>query len=179
MIGKNLFDPHWWYSHAKHGTWRKYELNFCHVQWHCGAIWTPAPAFVAVGYAQEIVIVAKTAKTPSPAETFAQRLLSRKKDSADATQAGFDGELLASSPRVHELLVTVLKDEKKILEPASLLVFARGGSFHCCLSHKALDLRWWGEGSGLRQALAALEANVAKEAGQEPSNGSGGNTANT
>lgn len=123
--------------------------------------------------------MAKTAKQATPAETFAQRLLNRKKDSSDSTQAGFDQELIEATPRVHELLVTVLRDEKKVLEPASLLVFARGGSFHCCLSHKALDLRWWGEGPGLKQALLALEANVAKEEGQGPSNGGAPNTGHT
>jgi hypothetical protein len=178
-MARTPFNPHWWQMHSLYGRVSRHVVLHPLVTWHCGTIMTSPRGRVAVGRAVEVWKMAKTAKSQPSAETFAQRLLNKKKDSAESTQAGFDGELLASSPKVHELLVTVLKDDKKTLEPASLLVFARGGSFHCCLSHKALDLRWWGEGSGLRQALAALEANMAKEEGQGPSNGSGSNTATT
>jgi hypothetical protein len=167
----NAFDPHWWYSHAKYGQWHKYDFAANGVHWWCGGLWLPARAWVSVGMLFKGDAMAKSAAKPKESDTFAQRLLARKKDTELSSQAAFDSELLESSPRVHELLVTVLREDKKVYEPASLLVFARGGSFHVCLSHKALDLKWWGEGPGLRAALAALEANVAKEEGQGSLNG--------
>lgn len=116
----------------------------------------------------------KKAKAES---TLAEKLWARKKEEAGRTSAGHDGELAKELPYLHELLTTVIRDEKKVLEPACVLVFVRTGSFHACLTHKGLDLKWWGEGGTLKAAFQALEANLTKESGQETDSMPDSNTA--
>lgn len=105
-------------------------------------------------------------------KSFVQELLKKRKAEKAETDEGNDEELANVVPHVHELLTRKIQDGKKALEPASLTVFCRKGSFHCCLSHKGLDLKWWGEGSTLKNALNALEASIGKEEGAQ-ANGDG------
>ena len=101
--------------------------------------------------------------------TFAQKLLQRQKDAEGSSYVASDEELAAAYPHVAELLTVKLVDDKHVIEPASLTVYCRTGSFHACLKHKGLDLAWWGEGPTFKRVLEALEASVGKEEGQEAS----------
>jgi hypothetical protein len=108
--------------------------------------------------------------------SIAEKLLLKKKEAAGNTTEAYDEDFVNLTPNVHELLTRTLMDDKKPIEPASLLVFARSGSWHACLSHKGLKLKWWGEGGTIKHALAALEVSCLKEMGQEAVEGSGANT---
>lgn len=103
----------------------------------------------------------------SMAKSFVEKLLNKTKAEKNDTDAGHDEELANECPHVHELLTRKLMDGKKAIEPASLTVFCRKGSFHVCLTHKGLDLKWWGEGGTLKTALEALEASIGAEAGED------------
>jgi hypothetical protein len=108
--------------------------------------------------------------------SIAEKLLLRKKEAAGNTTEAYDEDFVGLTPNVHELLTRTLVDDKKAIEPASLLIFARSGSWHACLSHKGLKLKWWGEGGTIKHALAALEVACCKEMGQETPEGSGAST---
>jgi len=103
--------------------------------------------------------------------SFAEKLLARQKESAGRATEAHDEDWANLTPNVHELLTTVLRDEKKVLEPATLILYARSGSWHACVSHKGLSLKWWGEGGTIAAALAKLEASCRQEMGQEGTGG--------
>jgi hypothetical protein len=99
--------------------------------------------------------------------TFAEKLLARQKESAGRAAEAYDEDWSNMAPNVHELLTRVLQDEKKRLEPATLILYAKSGSWHACISHKGLRLKWWGEGGTIKQAVEKLEAACLAEMGQE------------
>lgn len=107
--------------------------------------------------------------------SFAEQLLARQKASLGRETEAYDEDWSNLTPSVHELLTRVLRDDKKVLEPATVIIYARGGSWHACVSHKALGLKWWGEGGTIASALAKLEASCRAEMGQEASEGSSAN----
>jgi hypothetical protein len=117
--------------------------------------------------------------------SFAEQMLARKKDSAARTHEASDEDFANLTPNVHELLTRILVDDKKVLEPATLLIFAREGSWHACVSHKGLKLKWWGEAATIQGALARLERSCLVDVGQEvpeplsPTRGKGGTPLDT
>jgi hypothetical protein len=113
--------------------------------------------------------VAKKQRGSNGVLSLAEQLLARQKDSAGRTHEAHDDDWANATPNVLELLTRVLVDDKKVLEPATVLIFARSGSWHCCLSHKGLKLKWWGEGGTIGAALAGLERACRQEVGQEAS----------
>jgi hypothetical protein len=110
-------------------------------------------------------------------KSIAEQLLNRQQNKAGNLTEAYDEDFVNLTPNVHELLTRSLQvDEKKTLEPATILMFARSGSWTVCLSHKGLKLKWWGEGGTVKQALMALERACGKEMGQETPEGSEANT---
>jgi hypothetical protein len=147
------------------------EFDLCWLELRGGV-----PAHVLVfDVMTEDTLMAKS-KVPAKEESLAQRLLARQKTHEGRTSEGFDQELLDQVPAIHELLTVVLRDDKKTLDPASLIIYCQSGSFHACLSHKSLKLKWWGEGPTLKGALVALERAVKREEGQDQSAELGSNT---
>jgi len=100
-------------------------------------------------------------------KSFVEKLLQAKKAEKHETTVANDEELADLVPHVYELLTKKLQDGKKTIEPASLIIFCRKGSFHSCLTHKGLDLKWWGEAPTLKASLEALEASIGSEEGEE------------
>lgn len=101
------------------------------------------------------------------AKSFVESLLKKRKAQKAETDAAYDEELANEVPHVHELLSRKIQDGKKTIDPASLIIFCREGAFNACLSHKGIDLKWFGKGSTLREALKALETAIGHEEGQE------------
>jgi hypothetical protein len=117
----------------------------------------------------------RNGKKPAPM-SIAQQLLDRQKNKAGNLTEAYDEDFVNLTPNVHELLTRSLQDDKKTLEPATILMFARSGSWTVCLSHKGLKLKWWGEGGTVKQALMALERACGKDTGQETVEELGANT---
>jgi hypothetical protein len=130
----------------------------------------------AVAILERWLPVAKEKNKRNGVLSIAEQMLARKKDQAGRASEATDEDFANLTPNVHELLTRILRDDKKVMEPATLLVFARSGSWHACLSHKALQLKWWGEGGTIKDALAKLERSCLQEMGQEPSEQPGTNT---
>jgi hypothetical protein len=103
------------------------------------------------------------------AKSFLEKLVEQHASGNSNAQAADDEDLGNLAPHVFELLTKKVKIDKKTLEPASLLIFARSGSWHACLTHKGLDVRWWAETARYGDLLPALEAAVNKEEGQAAS----------
>lgn len=111
--------------------------------------------------------MAKAKSSNHQPTTFAERLLAKRKEAEGSSFEAQDADFAAKHPHCTELLTTVLRDEKKVLEPGSLTIYCRSGSWHACLSHKALKLKWFAEGGTFATCLEALEAAVRREEGQE------------
>jgi hypothetical protein len=124
---------------------------------------------------RKIAMSGRNGKKVAP-KSIAEQLLSRQKNQAGNLTEAYDEDFVALTPNVHELLTRSLVDEKKTMEPATILMFARSGSWTMCLSHKGLKLKWWGEGGTVKQAMMALERACGKEMGQETPEGSEANT---
>jgi hypothetical protein len=106
------------------------------------------------------------------AKSWLERLVEQQSKNEGRVMEATDEQLADLVPHVYELLTSRLKLDKKSYEPASLLVFARSGSWHACLSQKSLNLRWWAESLSWASLLPALELVVAKVDGsEEPQNG--------
>jgi hypothetical protein len=134
----------------------------------------------AVAVLEGVLAVKQEKNKRNGVVSFAEAMLARKKDSSARTHEASDEDFCNLTPNVHELLTRILVDDKKVMEPATLLIFAREGSWHACISHKALKLKWWGEGGTIQAALAKLERSCLQEMGQEapeplgPARGKGG-----
>jgi hypothetical protein len=162
-----VFNWPFWRGIVASGSWRIFRPDAPLVYWIAAESASLRGCFVALGIERDY-LMAKAGKNGKAPDTLTARLLERKKSTEGASVAGFDAELLDKSPLCHELMVTVIKDEKKMIDPASMLVFCRLGSWHACLTHKGLGLKWWGEGGTFAAALDALERAVGKEEGQGP-----------
>jgi hypothetical protein len=101
-------------------------------------------------------------------DDFAQRLLDAVKAGTGREQVASDDDLASAVPHVFELLTRRLKDGKKWIDPGSVLIFAREDCWHACLTHRGLNLKWWGEGNTFKAALDALERALVGANGQSP-----------
>lgn len=152
--------------------WRG-SMYMPHYLWESGIVWTMY-LNIATDRIEAAVAVLEgvwfvTTKRPgrNGTLTFAEKLLARQKESAGRAAEAHDEDWANLTPNVHELLTRVLQDEKKRLEPATLILYAKSGSWHACVSHKGLSLKWWGEGGTIKAALEKLEAACLAEMGQE------------
>jgi len=158
------------------------ELHWVDTLSESGLVWVLFRSFATgrtnagIGILERWFPVAKKQRGANGVLSLAEQLLARQKEAAGRTHEAQDDDWAASTPNVHELLTRVLVDDKKTLEPATVLVFARSGSWHCCLSHKGLKLKWWGEGGTIGAALADLERACRQEMGQEASEQPDANT---
>lgn len=155
----------------------------CRTEWHESGVWwllfhSFATGNINAGLAllEGEPAMAKKAVGRNGVVSIAEALLARQKDALAKTHEASDEEWLANTPAVHEMLTRVLRLEKKVLQPASVLIFARSGGWRACLSHKGLDLKWWGEGPTIKSALVELERSCKAEMGQEEEHEPGINT---
>jgi hypothetical protein len=121
----------------------------------------------AVAVLEAVMTVKQEKNKRNGVISFAEQMLARKKDSGSRTHEASDEDFCNLTPNVHELLTRILVDDKKVMEPATLFIFAREGSWHACISHKALKLKWWGEAGTIQGALDRLERSCRQEMGQE------------
>jgi hypothetical protein len=158
------------------------EIHWVDTLSESGVVWVLYRSFVTgvtnagLAIPERWFPVAKKQRGANGVLSLAEQLLARQKDAAGRTHEAYDEDWANLTPNVLELLSRVLVDDKKVLEPATVLIFARSGSWHSCLSHKGLKLKWWGEGGTIAACLADLERACRQEMGQDTSEQPGTNT---
>jgi hypothetical protein len=158
------------------------ELHWLDTLAESGLVWVLFRSFATgrtnagLAISERWFPVAKRSTGKNGVLSLAEQLLTRQKEAAGRTHEASDEDWANATPNVLELLTRVLVDDKKVLEPATVLIFARSGSWHSCLSHKGLKLKWWGEGGTIAACLADLERACRQEMGQEASGPADTNT---
>jgi hypothetical protein len=113
----------------------------------------------------------KNGRKAPQGSSFTDRLLARKKEIEGAGHEAEDADFSAKYPLLAELVTVRVIDDDKPLEPASLSIWAKQGSWHACVSHKGLKVRWFAEALAFEGLWKALEQAIAHESGQVVSDG--------
>lgn len=100
-----------------------------------------------------------------------KQLLAKRRAQQERAIEATDEELADLVPIVHEIMTKVLRDDKKVYEPAGLFIYAKDGLWHASLSHRKLELKWRGAGDTFKQALAALQDAIRNDFGAAEANG--------
>lgn len=151
------------------------QWHDCHLFRESGILWANYRGFATGLWTGAAACLERAYFNISPrrrldmAKSWLEKLVEQHKDRNGTVIEATDEDLQNLVPHVYELLTSRIKMDKRNLDPATLLLFARSGSWHACLSQRGLDLKWWAESTTWAGLMPCLESAVAKESQATPS----------